>query len=121
VPAFETIAETVEALRKWTKGLEDSSWAACESEDGPAFGRVALFPNGFPANRVWEAARMIAFDTRGVRRILADIDPGAALSIRTVENSDFSERAFYVAIGKPISACATESRNRYVAYSAHPI
>lgn len=106
-PAYKTAAETVENLRKWTTGLEDSSWAVCESADGPALGRIALIPRG---RDVWEAACMIApaargknlaaralaivideaFEKRGARRIFADIDPDNIASIRTFEKLGFA-------------------------------
>jgi ribosomal-protein-alanine N-acetyltransferase len=43
-PATAQVAETIARLRAWTEGLEDLSWAICEAPDGPALGRVALFP-----------------------------------------------------------------------------
>ncbi|MCB2112133.1 MAG: GNAT family protein [Parvularculaceae bacterium] len=109
-PAFKSVAETIENLQKWTKGLEDSSWAVCDIEDGPALGRIALFPDRNPSNAVMEAACMItpaargknlaaralsivideAFDKRGVRRIFADVDPDNLPSIRTFEKLGFA-------------------------------
>jgi RimJ/RimL family protein N-acetyltransferase len=105
-PAFATVAETIDNLKKWTKGLEDSSWAVVDAPDGPALGRVALIPRG---RDIWEAACMIApaargrhlaaralaiaideaFATRGARRIFADVDPDNIASIRTFEKLGF--------------------------------
>lgn len=105
-PAYKTVGETIENLKKWTAGLEDSSWAVCESKDGPALGRIALIPRG---RDIWEAACMIApaargknlaaralaivideaFDKRGARRIFADADPDNPASIGTFEKLGF--------------------------------
>lgn len=105
-PAFKSVAETIENLKKWTAGAQDTSWAVCENADGPALGRISLFTQG---RDVWEAACMIApaargrrlaaralaqaidfvFDVKGARRIFADIDPGNAPSIRTFEKLGF--------------------------------
>lgn len=105
-PAYKTAAETIENLKKWTAGVEDTSWAVVDTEDGPALGRVSLFTRG---RDVWEAACMIVpsargrnlaaralapaidyvFDTKGARRIFADIDPDNLPSIRTFEKLGF--------------------------------
>jgi RimJ/RimL family protein N-acetyltransferase len=105
-PAFKTVAETIDNLKKWTSGLEDTSWAVCETQDGPALGRIALIPRG---RDIWEAACMIvpsargknlaaralaivieeAFEQRGARRIFADADPDNPASIRTFEKLGF--------------------------------
>jgi RimJ/RimL family protein N-acetyltransferase len=105
-PAYKTVAETVENLKNWTAGLEDFSWAVCESSDGPALGRVALIPRG---RDIFEAACMIApaahgknlaaralaivideaFDKRGARRVFADVDPDNIASIRVFEKLGF--------------------------------
>jgi RimJ/RimL family protein N-acetyltransferase len=105
-PAFKSVAETIENLKKWTAGAQDTSWAVCESADGPALGRISLFTQG---RDVWEAACMIApsarggrlaaralaqaidfvFDVKGARRIFADIDPDNVASIRTFEKLGF--------------------------------
>ncbi len=105
-PTYKTVGETIENLKKWTAGLEDSSWAVCESKDGPALGRIALIPRG---RDIWEAACMIApaargknlaaralaivideaFDRRGARRVFADADPDNPASIRTFEKLGF--------------------------------
>lgn len=105
-PAYWTVAETIEKLKKWTTGVEDTSWVVCENADGPALGRVSLFTQG---RDVWEAACMIVpaargrnlaaralaqsvdyvFDVKGARRIFADVDPDNAASIRTFEKLGF--------------------------------
>jgi len=105
-PAFKTVAETVENLKKWTSGLENLSWAVCESADGPALGRIALIPRG---RGIYEAACMIspaargknlsaralaivideAFDKRGARRVFADVDPDNVPSLRVFERLGF--------------------------------
>lgn len=105
-PAFKTVEETIAQMKEWTTGLEETSWAVCESVEGPTLGRVALIPRG---REVWEAACMItpkargknlaaralavvideAFETRGARRIFADVDPDNAASIRTFEMLGF--------------------------------
>jgi RimJ/RimL family protein N-acetyltransferase len=104
--AFETAAETVAALEKWTTGFEDTSWAVADTAGGEALGRVAFFTAG---RDVWQAACMIAprarghglaaralaigiddvFDRKGARRIFADIDPENIASIRTFERLGF--------------------------------
>lgn len=105
-PAYKTVAETTENLKKWTKGSEDTSWVACESADGPALGRIALFTRG---REVWEAACMIVpaargknlaaralaqaidyvFDVKGARRVFADVDPDNIASLRVFERLGF--------------------------------
>lgn len=105
-PAFESVAETIAALKKWTKGFEDTSWAIVDSHDGEALGRVSLFTQG---RDVWEAAYMIVppargrnlsaralqpaidfvFEAKGARRIFADIDPDNAPSLRVFEKLGF--------------------------------
>lgn len=105
-PAHRTIEETIENLKRWTTGLEDASWAVCESEDGPALGRIALIARG---RDIFEAACMIApaargknlaaralsivieeaFEKRGARRVFADVDPDNIASIRTFEKLGF--------------------------------
>jgi RimJ/RimL family protein N-acetyltransferase len=86
----------------------DINWVISDTPDGPALGRVAIYPHG--KNNVWEAACMItpaargknlaaralaraldeAFDGLGARRIMADIDPDNAASIRTFEKLGFT-------------------------------
>src|SRR5262245_28979401 len=92
-PPFATVAETTAQLREWTKDSPDTSWAIVDHEQGPALGRVTVYPQG--RNNVWEAACMVApaargrglahramalaidyaFERKGARRIMADIDP----------------------------------------------
>lgn len=106
-PACATVAETIRMLRKWTEGCEETSWAVVDAPGGPALGRVALIPRG---RDIWEAACMIApaargrglaaralslvideaFETRGARRIFADVDPDNAASIRVFERLGFA-------------------------------
>lgn len=106
-PAVGTVAETVDLLRRWTAGLEETSWAVCEAEDGPALGRVALIPR---ERGIWEAACMIspsargrnlaaralsivideAFDRRGATRVFADVDPDNRPSLRVFERLGFT-------------------------------
>lgn len=104
--AFKSVAETIENLKKWTTGVDEVSWAVCESADGPALGRISLFTRG---RDVWEAACMIVpaargknlaaralveaidhvFDIKGARRIFADVDPDNIPSIRVFEKLGF--------------------------------
>ena len=106
-PPFATAEETIAQLREWTKGNETTSWAIADTEDGPALGRVSIYSRG--RNNVWDAACMIApaargrglayralaiaiddvFANKGVRRIVADIDPDNRTSIRTFERLGF--------------------------------
>jgi RimJ/RimL family protein N-acetyltransferase len=105
-PAFGTVAETIVALKTWSKGQEETSWAIAGAAEGPALGRIALIPRG---RDIFEAACMIvpaargnnlaaralgvvideAFETRGARRIFADVDPDNAASIRVFERLGF--------------------------------
>ncbi|MEZ5920579.1 MAG: GNAT family N-acetyltransferase [Parvularculaceae bacterium] len=105
-PATKSIAETVELLRKYSTGLEKTSWAVAENEDSIALGRIALIPR---ERDIYEAACMIcpaarglnfaaralarvideAFSARGARRIFADIDPDNPSSVRTFEKLGF--------------------------------
>ena len=105
-PAYGSVAETVEKLKKWTKGVEDTSWAVVDAPGGPALGRVALFPHG---RDIWEAACMIVpsargrnlagralaqavdyvFDAKRARRIFADVDPDNTPSLKTFEKLGF--------------------------------
>ncbi len=104
---FKTVAETIAQLAEWTSSSKDTSWAVADSEDGPALGRVSVYPRG--RYIVWDAAWMIAptargrglafralaiaidhvFEHKGARRIVADIDPDNATSIRTFERLGF--------------------------------
>lgn len=105
-PAKATVEETVRLLRDYTSGIETSSWAVCESAEGPALGRVAMLPRG---PRIVEAAVMFAPAARGrglatralglgldhafgamnARRVYADIDPDNAPSLRLFERLGF--------------------------------
>ena len=105
-PAYKTVAETIANLKKWTTGVDEFSWAVCESANGPALGRISLFTRG---RDVWEAACMIApaargknlaaralalvideaFEKRGARRIFADVDPDNIPSLRVFEKLGF--------------------------------
>jgi RimJ/RimL family protein N-acetyltransferase len=105
-PAFASIDETVAALRTWSMGCEDTSWAVIDCDGGDALGRIALIPRG---RDIWEAACMIApaargrnlaaralaiaidqmFEEKGARRIFADIDPDNGACIRTFEALGF--------------------------------
>ncbi len=105
-PAYKTVAETIENLKRWTAGVEDTSWSVVETEDGPSLGRISLFTRG---RDVWEAACMIVpaargknlaaralaqgidhvFDVKGARRIFADVDPDNIASLRVFERLGF--------------------------------
>jgi RimJ/RimL family protein N-acetyltransferase len=116
-PAHRTVAETIEQLNVWTKGLEETSWAIVEAEQlpspgsgrgeyPPALGRIALIPRG---RDVWEAACMVVpcargrnlagralaaaidyiFEKNGARRIFADVDPDNVASLRVFERLGF--------------------------------
>lgn len=106
-PANASVEETVRDLKKWTQGLEETSWAVVDALGGEALGRAALFPGGRPD--VWEIGIMIvpsmhgkglataalaqvldiAFDRLGARRVYADIDPDNTASIRIFEKLGF--------------------------------
>lgn len=105
-PANKTVAETVAQLAEWTRGLEDTSWSVLPDGADEALGRIAFIPHG---RDVWEAACMIAPAARGrglaaralalgiddifarkrARRIVADVDPDNAPSLRTFERLGF--------------------------------
>lgn len=105
-PAFQSVEETIDALVRWTEGAPDTSWSIVEAVDGPALGRISLIDRG---RDIWEAACMtvpsargrnlsthglaIAIDRvfaeKGARRIMADIDPDNAASIRVFERLGF--------------------------------
>lgn len=111
-PAFASVEETVEALSRWTVGVEDTSWAVMIEGSSDAVGRVCLFPHG---RDVWEAACMIAppargrglaakalapaiedvFARKGARRIIADVDPDNAASLRTFERLGFQREGYF--------------------------
>lgn len=102
-------AETIQLLKDWTAGVEETSWAVVDRIDGPALGRVSIFPR-LKRNEVWECACMIvpaargrnlavralsqaidiAFDRHGIRRLVADIDPDNAPSVRVFERLGFT-------------------------------
>ena len=106
-PAYKTVAETIANLKKWTTGVDEFSWAVCESANGPALGRISLFTRG---RDVWEAACMIApqargknlaaraladaidfiFDEKQARRVFADVDPDNVASLRVFERLGFT-------------------------------
>jgi len=94
-PAVPTLEETVALMERWTSGAsEKTSWVVTEETDGPALGRISLFPR-VHTEGVWEAACMITPDGRGrnlasralapaidylfaeygAHRICADVDP----------------------------------------------
>lgn len=116
-PALASIDETIARLKTWTAGCEATSWAVVEAPDGPALGRVSIYPragNGAEnRNNIWDVACMIAPAARGrnlaaralavaidhvfahtpARRLVADIDPDNAPSIRTFERLGFTLEA----------------------------
>ncbi len=105
-PAFSSVAETIDQLKRWNEGSADTSWAVIEQPDGPALGRISFYTFG---RDVWEAACMIVpsargknlaersliqaidfvFDNKGARRVFADCDPDNIASIRTFEKLGF--------------------------------
>lgn len=107
--ATADVAETTQLLKEWTAGIEDTSWAVLEHEGGPTLGRVSIFPR-LKRNGIWECACMIvpaargknlaaraltqaidiAFDHKGIRRIVADVDPDNAASARVFERLGFT-------------------------------
>lgn len=104
-PAFATVEETREQLRRWTIGWEDTSWVTVDERD-QATGRISLYA---PSEGAWEAACLIVpsargtglarralpdaldyvFEHKGARRIAADIDPDNLPSLRTFEALGF--------------------------------
>ena len=106
-PASPSVADTIAMLREWMGRGDDINWVIAETADGPALGRVSIYPRD--KNNVWEAACMIApaargrnlavralalaleegFETLGARRIMADIDPDNHASIRVFERLGF--------------------------------
>jgi len=108
-PAFPDVAATIAKLKSWNEGFEATSWVVCETPDGPALGRVALYNTGHDKD-VWEAACMVSPQARGknyaarglhaairylfenttARRVFADIDPDNHASIRTFEKLGFT-------------------------------
>ena len=101
-PATASIADTIAMMRGWMT-RDDINWVLADNPGGPAIGRVSLYAS--PKPQVWEAACMIssaargrnlaaralalaieeAFERRGVRRIMADVDPDNIPSIRVFE------------------------------------
>jgi RimJ/RimL family protein N-acetyltransferase len=110
-PATQCVADTVAMMREWMGNGGDINWVIADTPDGPALGRVAIYPRG--KNNVWDAACMIApaarggnlavralamaleeaFETLGARRITADIDPDNGASIRVFEKLGFTLEA----------------------------
>jgi GNAT superfamily N-acetyltransferase len=90
-PATQCVADTVAMMREWMGDGGDINWVVADTPDGPALGRVAIYPRG--KNNVWDAACMIApaargrnlavralaialveaFDTLGARRIAREL------------------------------------------------
>lgn len=107
-PAAATVAETIALMREYRGDGSGINWVIADTADGPALGRVAVYSHG--RNNVWEAACMIApaargrslaaralaialekaFARLGARRIMADIDPDNAASIRVFEKLGFT-------------------------------
>lgn len=110
-PAAASVADTIAMMTEWMGDGDDINWALADRLDGPAIGRVAVYPRG--QNNVWDAACMIvpaargrnlsvralalaleeAFERLGARRITADIDPDNAASIRVFEKLGFQLEA----------------------------
>jgi [ribosomal protein S5]-alanine N-acetyltransferase len=111
-PPLASASDTVALLIEWTKTCPDTSWAVADTLDGPALGRISIYPRG--KNNVWDIACMIApsargrgiarrasamaidhvFEHKGARRIVADIDPDNIPSIRTFEKLGFTREAY---------------------------
>ena len=105
-PATASIADTIAMMQGWM-ARDDINWVLADIPGGPAIGRVSLYAS--PKPQVWEAACMIApaargrnlaarglalaieeaFERRGVRRIMADVDPDNIPSIRVFEKLGF--------------------------------
>ena len=105
-PATKSVAETVSLLKKWNEGTEKTTWAIVEEPEGDALGRATLIPR---ERDIWEIGIMLCpkaqgrglaakalgeiidegFDTRGARRIFADIDTDNTPSIRLFERLGF--------------------------------
>jgi ribosomal-protein-alanine N-acetyltransferase len=110
-PAMPDVAATIAMMTEWLGEGNDINWVISATPDGPALGRVAVYPRG--QNNVWEAACMItpaarghnlaarglaraldhAFDRLGARRIMADIDPDNIPSLRVFEKLGFTLEA----------------------------
>lgn len=107
-PAMPDVAATIAMMTQWPGDGGDINWVLSASPDGPAVGRIAVYPHG--KNNIWEAACMIApaargknlaarglaraldhaFDQLGARRIMGDIDPDNTASIRVFEKLGFT-------------------------------
>ena len=105
-PATTSVDETVAMIQQW-ETRDDINWVLADHADGPALGRISVYASSKP--NVWEAACMIspaargrnlaarglailideAFDNRGVRRIVADVDPDNIPSVRVFEKLGF--------------------------------
>ncbi len=105
-PAFKHVEQTIEQMRKWTTGCEDTSWVTVDDQDR-ATGRISLHSTG---DDIWNVGCMIAphargtglarralppaldyvLDTKSPRRIAADIDPDNTASARTFEQLGFT-------------------------------
>ncbi len=116
-PATASVAETCRLLTKWTTGTEDTSWAIVACEDGPALGRITLMAR---AASIFEVGVMvspavhgrghataalaqvldIAFESRGARRLYADIDPDNRACIRAFEKLGFQREGLHRATWK---------------------
>lgn len=110
-PASPSVADTIAMLREWMGRGDDINWVIADTSDGPALGRVSVYPRG--KNNVWDAACMIApaargrnlaaralalaledaFERLGARRIVADIDPDNQASVRVFERLGFTLEA----------------------------
>jgi RimJ/RimL family protein N-acetyltransferase len=62
-PAMPDVAGTIAMMTEWMGDGSDINWVISDTPDGPALGRVAIYPHG--KNNVWEAACMIAPAARG--------------------------------------------------------
>ena len=105
-PATASIADTIAMMQEWASG-DDINWVLADHIDGPALARVSVYPRG--QNNIWEAACMVAtaargrnlavrglalaleeaFEHRGARRIMADVDPDNTASARVFEKLGF--------------------------------
>jgi len=110
-PATRNVAETITMMREWMGDGSDINWVIAHTADGPALGRVSIYPRG--KNNAWDVACMIApaargrnlavralalaleeaFGQLGARRITADIDPDNHASIRVFARLGFTLEA----------------------------
>ena len=108
LPAMPDVGATIALMTQWLGDENAINWVLSETPDGPALGRVAVYPHN--RNNVWEAACMIvpaargrnlaarglaravdhSFELLGARRIMADIDPDNTASIRVFEKIGFT-------------------------------